>query len=193
MSVPTGKVFEAQSFWLAIGPAKKTVHYRKKQLIFAQGDPSDSIFFIESGSVKLTLVSREGREAVIAVTDGGNFFGESCIALDRPVRFHSAIAMTNVQLVKIHHGALADVMRAAGDVSLNFLGLLLKRNAEMQQDLASRLVESSEESLARVVLSLVQFRQKQNDPAFPKINQQTLAEMVGISRQHVNVLLKRIK
>lgn len=193
MSSPSTKALDLRSFWVALGPPRKTLNYRKKEVIFSQGDVSDSMFYIENGSVKLTVVTKEGKEAVISVTDGGHFFGESCISLDRSTRFHSAVALTNVQLVKIDRGSITQLLRSPGEISLNFIGLLLRSNAEIQQDLASRLVDSSEESLARVVSSLVQFRDKQSSAALPKINQQTLAEMVGISRQHVNVLLKRMK
>jgi CRP-like cAMP-binding protein len=172
---------------------KKITQFRRKQNIFSQGDRSEALFYIEKGTVKLTVLSKEGKEAIISVLDGGSFFGESCIVSGDVVRFQSAIALTNVQLVKIDASLVRQMIAVGGNVALSFVVYLVSQHLRIQSDLANRLVDSSEESLARVVSSLVQFTDKPGRASPLKISQQTLAEMVGISRQHVNALLKRLK
>jgi CRP-like cAMP-binding protein len=169
-----------------------STRYRKREVIVSQGDPSNSMFYIQNGTVKFTVLSERGKEAIISVAAGGTFFGESCIWQDHPVRFHSAVALTNVQLVRIDGALVRRLLRAGGDTAFKFVSLLFRRNAEIQEDLATRLLESSEQSLTRVISSLMQFQIKRNGELPPKISQQTLAEMLGISRQHVNVLMKRL-
>lgn len=172
---------------------KKITQFRRKQNIFSQGDRSDALFYIEKGTVKLTVVSKQGKEAIISVLSGGSFFGESCILSGDVVRFQSAIALTNVQLVKINASLVKQMIAGGGNVALSFVVYLVSQHVMIQSDLANRLVDSSEESLARVISSLVQFTDKQERTPPLRISQQTLAEMVGISRQHVNALIKRLK
>jgi CRP/FNR family cyclic AMP-dependent transcriptional regulator len=185
--------FDAGSFLDQLTSEKTTsTRYRKSEVIVSQGDPSDSMFYIEHGTVKFTLLSERGKEAIVSVASGGTFFGESCISQDRPVRFHSAVALTNVRLVRIDGALVRRLLRAGGETALKFVSLIFRRNAEIQEDLATRLVESSEESLDRIISSLTEFKSKRDGDLSPKISQQTLAEMLGISRQHVNVLMKRL-
>ena len=184
--------FDVKTFFVGKSDIK-TTRFRKNQVIFSQGDRSETLFYIENGTVKLTVVSQEGKAAIVSVASGGSFFGESCISSNHAVRFQSAIALTNVQLVKIDASLVKQMIAAGGNVALSFVFYLVSQNARIQSDLANRLVDSGEESLARVISSLVQFTDKQGWTAPPKISQQTLAEMVGISRQHVNALMKRLK
>jgi CRP/FNR family transcriptional regulator, cyclic AMP receptor protein len=185
--------FDIKNILSAVKFDKKITQFRRKQNIFSQGDRSEALFYIEKGTVKLTVLSKEGKEAIISVLGGGSFFGESCILSGDAVRFQSAVALTNVQLVKIDAPLVRQLIEAGGNVALSFVVYLLSQNVRVQSDLANRLVDSSEESLARVISSLVQFTDKQGRTTPLKISQQTLAEMVGISRQHVNALLKRLK
>jgi CRP/FNR family cyclic AMP-dependent transcriptional regulator len=173
----------------ATGSERKIKPYKKKQTIFSQGDRSDAMFYIVNGSVKLSVVSRAGKEAVIAIAGPGRLFGESCISSNDAVRFHRAVALTDTRLVKVGSPAIMRMLRAGGDTSVNFISFILMQNAQIQEDLSSRLVGSSEESLARVLSSLVQFRDK--DASLAKVSQQTIAEMMGITRQRVNVLMNR--
>src|SRR5258708_25714617 len=106
MQSTTTNAFDANAFFVAVGSEKRITHYRKRQIIFSQGDQSNSIFYIETGYVKLSVVSAEGKEAILSVCDGGNFFGENCIELDHPVRFHSVVALTDVNLVRIDRAAI---------------------------------------------------------------------------------------
>jgi CRP-like cAMP-binding protein len=193
MSPPLVNSFDIKGFFAAVKCDRRPTLYRKNQVIFSQGDRSEALFYIENGTVKLTVVSKEGKEAIVSVASSGSFFGESCISRDHPVRFQSAIALTNVQLVKIDASLVKQMIVAGGDAVLSFVALLVARNVRIQTDLANRLVDPSEESLARVISSLVQFRDRQGRTPPPKISQQALAEMIGISRQHVNALMKRLK
>lgn len=186
------KAFDATSFFEQLKLGRTSSPYGKTEVIMSQGEPSDSLFYVQSGSVKLTIVSKNGKEAIISVADGGTFFGESCILPGRPVRIQSAVALTNVRLVRIEAALVKRVIRSGGETALDLVSVLLKRNTEIIEDLATRLVESSEESLARVVSSLVRYKSKFGRELPPKISQQTLGEMIGISRQHVNVLMKRL-
>ena len=192
MGSPLVNSFDIKDFCAAAKCDGRITQYRKNQVIFSQGDRSEVLFYIENGTVKLTVVSKEGKEAIVSVASSGSFFGESCISLDHPVRSQSAIALTNVQLVKIDASLVKQMLVAGGSATLNFVALLVRRNVRIQTDLANRLVDPSEESLARVISSLVQFRDRQGRTPPPKISQQALAEMIGISRQHVNALMKRL-
>jgi CRP-like cAMP-binding protein len=192
MSSPLVNKFDVRTFFISAKVEKRTTQFRKNQVIFSQGDRSEALFYIENGTVKLTVVSKAGKEAIVSVADGGSFFGEGCISLDHAINFQSAVALTNVQLVRIDAAVVKRIIYEGGDTALSLVALLIAQNKLIQADLASRLVESSEESLARVISSLVRFGD-QGGAVSPKISQQTLAEMVGISRQHVNALMKRIR
>ena len=189
MRLATPLTLDVDSLLTAARSERKIKPYKRKQIIFPQGDRSDAMFYIVNGSVKLTVVSRTGKEAVISIAGPGRLFGESCISQDDPVRFHSAVALTNARLVKVGNTAIMRMLRAGGNTSVNFISFILKQNAQIQDDLSTRLVDSAEESLARVLSSFVQFRDK--DVSLAKISQQTIAEMMGITRQRVNVLMKR--
>jgi CRP-like cAMP-binding protein len=191
MLLPTTKGFDISAFLVALGVESRASQYRKKQVIFSQGDQSDTLFYIRKGRVKLTVVSKKGKEAIVYLSGNGSFFGESCIASGRPVRFHSAVTVTDVQLVRIDRSSIIRLLRRGGDISLAFIGAVLKHNAEIQQNLANRFVESSQENLARVVALLAESNQKESAEPLPRISQQTMAEMIGITRQRVNVLMKQ--
>lgn len=174
----------------AIGRQKRIVVYRKKQAIFSQGDSSESMFYVLAGVVKLTIVSEYGKEVVAAITGPGELFGESCISLGAPIRFHSAIALSTVRLMKIDSKSILQMLRAGGDPALNLISSILKRNAQIQLDLASRLMNSAKQNVAQLVSSFAQLEGK--GASVPKITQQTIAEMLGITRQRVNVLMRDV-
>lgn len=183
--------YDVNSLLSPVQRKQKTVRYRKRDVIFSQGDSSDAMYYIVSGALKLTVVSAEGKEAVICIATAGTLIGESSISSDRPVRFHSAVALTVVYLVRIGRTAILRVLRQGGEQTITLISFLLKQNARLQQDLASRLVDSTEQNLARLVSSLVHLRDDQRIQPLPHISQQTIAEMMGISRQRVNVLMNR--
>lgn len=184
--------YDINSLLSPVQRKKKTIRYRKRDVIFSQGDASDAMYYIVSGALKLTVVSAEGKEAVICIANGGTLIGESSISLDWPVRFHSAVALTVLHLVKIDRTAILRVLRQGGEGAINLVSFLLKQNARLQQDLAGRLVDSTEQNLARLVSSLAHLRDDQGIQHLPHISQQTIAEMMGISRQRVNVLMNRV-
>jgi CRP/FNR family transcriptional regulator, cyclic AMP receptor protein len=182
--------YDIDSFLSALRLAKRKIRYRKNETIFSQGDPSTEMFYIESGALKLSVVSAAGKGAVIAIKGGGTLLGESCIALGQPVRFHSAVALTELRLVKIDRAAILQMLSAGGEKAISFISFLLQQNANLQEDLAARLVGSTQQSLARVVSSLREFEAYQHSPLLPHISQETIAETLGITRQRVNALMK---
>lgn len=184
--------YDIRSFLSAVQCENKIIRYRKRDVIFSQGDASDAMYYILSGALKLTVVSAEGKEAIICITNGGTLIGESSISSGRPVRFHSAVALTALHMVRIERTAILRVLRQGGDGAINFISFLLKQNARLQEDLASRLVGSTEQNLARLISSLAHLRNYQRSQPLPHISQQTIAEMMGISRQRVNVLMNRV-
>jgi CRP/FNR family transcriptional regulator, cyclic AMP receptor protein len=183
------KPFNIDSFLAAVHARRKIIHFRTNQTIFSQGEDSDAIFYIEKGSVKLTITSEEGREAIVGVFGGGDFFGESCIASDLPVRFHTAIAITDTRVVNIGRDAIINALRASSDALYAFVSSLLRRDARMQQDLASYILETGEKRLARALLMIARLNEN-HTPPFAKFSQQDWADMIGLTRQRVNVLLQ---
>ena len=136
--------------------------------------------------MKLSVVSAEGKVAILAVSNGGTFFGESCIESDHPIRIHSVVALTEVDLVRIDRAAILWLLRTGGQESLYFTAFFLRRNAEIQKEVANSLLEPSEERLTRILFSMRRFEGKGAGEPAPKLSQQMIAEMMGISRQHVN-------
>jgi CRP-like cAMP-binding protein len=191
MSSPT-EPFDIDGFLIALGARKKIVHFRKNQNIFSQGERSDVMFYIEKGDVKLTVTSKEGREAIVGVVGGGEFFGESCIVSDRAVRFHTATALTDTRAIRIDGSAIRNSLSTAGDAVYSFISSLIRRNALIQEDLASHLLESSEKRLAGALLAIGRLKEAQTPP-FRKIDQQDLASMIRITRQRVKILLSRFR
>lgn len=170
------------------------VSFRKKQVVFSQGDPSDSIFFIERGTVKLTVVSRHGREAIFAVLGGGSFFGENCIASDKPTRFHNAIAITDLRVATIDRNTFRAGLRlGTGNGTYAYIKYLLQLNENIQQQLIHNLLESSEQRLARALLSLASVIGENKGNHVLPMSQQNLGDMIGATRQRVNSLLKRFR
>jgi CRP-like cAMP-binding protein len=185
------KPFNIASFLAAVHARRKIIHFGRNQTIFSQGEGSDAIFYIEKGSVKLTITSEEGREAIVGVLGEGDFFGESCIASDRPVRFHTAIALTDTRVVKIGRDAIINALRASSDAMYAFVSYLLRRDARIQQDLAIYISETGKKRLARALLTRARLNEN-HTPPFAKFSQQDWADMIGLTRQRVNVLLQRL-
>jgi CRP/FNR family transcriptional regulator, cyclic AMP receptor protein len=189
----TLNLFDLDAFLAARTADRKLVTFRKKQIIFSEGDHSDAIFFIEHGIVKLTVTSDQGKEAVIGVFDGGHLFGESCLAPDQPVRFHNAVALTDMRVAKIDRRVIIRSLRGGGEPCYRLVTYLLRRNNQIQEDLVNNLLYPSEVRLTRVLLSLTKSLERDKTQCLPQFSQQTLAEMIGTSRQRVNVLMKNFK
>jgi CRP/FNR family transcriptional regulator, cyclic AMP receptor protein len=185
--------FNSHTFLAAIGEGRKAILFPKKQTIFAQGDPADAVFYLQTGKVRLTVVSKTGKEATLGILSDGSFFGEGSLA-GQPFRMGSATAMTDCALLRIEKKAMMQALHRKHEFSDLFVAYLLARNIRYEEDLVDQLFNSSEKRLARVLLILAHFG-KEGIPAtvVPKISQETLAEMVGTTRSRVSFFMNRFR
>ena len=169
------------------------MHISKKQTVFAQGDATDAVFYIQKGKIKLTVLSINGKEATTGILGDGDFFGEGCLA-GQPLRIGSASAITNCDLLRIDKKAMMQALHREHKLSDMFVAYLLARNIRYEEDLIDQLFNSSEKRLARILLLLAHFG-KEGVPEciLPEISQTTLAEMVGTTRPRVNFFLNRFR
>ena len=166
---------------------------RKKQILFSQGDGADSVFYIQTGRVKLTVVSQRGKEAVIALMDAGSFFGEGCLA-GKLVRLTSATVVDESTIVRIDKQVMIHVLGNEPTFSSIFLEYILARNLRIQEDLVDQLFNSSEKRLARVLLLLAHFgKEGKPEPVIAKVSQEMLAEMIGTTRSRVNFFMNKFR
>jgi CRP/FNR family cyclic AMP-dependent transcriptional regulator len=177
----------------SLGNDIKPAHFRRNQIIFSKGDRSDSIFYIQKGSVKLTLTSRQGKEAVIAVLAAGSFFGDSALASDRPPRPSHAVALMDVRAATIDPDAMVRLLHKDDDVCDAVISSLIALKTKVIGNFGDNLLYSSEERLARALLSIAKLYEDPELWPGPKLSQQDLANMIGITRQRVNFFLKRFK
>jgi CRP-like cAMP-binding protein len=185
--------FDPTTFLATIGEGRKNLTVSKKQGIFAQGDAADAVFYIQKGKVQLTVVSKIGKEATIAMLSEGNFFGEGSLA-GQALRMGSAAAMTDCQLLRIEKKAMMDALHRQPALSEVFVAYLLARNVRYEEDLVDQLFNSSEKRLARVLLMLAHFgKEGVPETVVPKISQETLAEMVGTTRSRVSFFMNRFR
>jgi CRP-like cAMP-binding protein len=174
--------FDPQTFLAHIGAGRTVTAYRPQSSIFVQGDVADAVFYIQRGQVQLTVVSAQGKEAVIAILEAQAFFGEGCLA-GQPLRIATATAHTDCVLMRIEKSAMIHVLHAESAFAALFTAYLLSRNRRIEEDLIDHLFNSSEKRLARVLLLLAHFgKDGQTELVIPKISQETLAEMVGTTR-----------
>jgi CRP-like cAMP-binding protein len=169
------------------------VSFQKKHTIFAQGDATDGLFFIQEGKVQLSVVSEAGKEATIGILSEGDFFGEGGLA-GQPVRMSSAIAVTDCVLLHVEKKAMMLAMSVEPKLSATFVKYLLKRNIRYQDDLVDQLFNSSEKRLARVLLLMAQFgKEGVSEMSVPRLSQETLSEMVGTTRSRVSFFMNRFR
>jgi CRP-like cAMP-binding protein len=188
-----GRDFDPNTFLATIGEGRKNLAVSKKQGIFAQGDAADAVFYIQKGRVKLTVVSKIGREATIGILGEGNFFGEGALA-GQALRMGSASAMTDCEIQRIEKKAMVAALHREHAFSDMFVAYLLARNIRYEEDLVDQLFNSSEKRLARVLLLLAHFgKEGVPEPVVPKISQETLAEMVGTTRSRVSFFMNRFR
>jgi len=185
--------FNAQAFLQSAGLAKKIVEYHRDEAIFSQGDRCDSVMYIQRGGVKLSVLSKTGREAVVAMLGPGDFFGEGCLA-GQPIRIGSAAAITPSAVLVIEKKQMVKVLHKQHALADRFIAHMLSRNVRIEQDLIDQLFNSSEKRLARALLLLAQYG-KQDKPrqVVPKISQETLSEMIGTTRSRVNFFMNKFK
>ena len=185
--------FDPRAFLAIIGGGTKTLAVSRKQAIYVQGDSADAVFYVQKGKVRLTVVSKVGKEATIAILGEKNFFGEGCLA-GQPLRMGSAVAMTDCQLMRIDKRAMSNALHREHALSDIFVAYLLARNIRYEEDLVDQLFNSSEKRLARVLLMLAHFgKEGVPETVVPKISQETLAEMVGTTRSRVSFFMNRFR
>jgi CRP/FNR family cyclic AMP-dependent transcriptional regulator len=185
--------FNPVTFLATIGDGRKSLTVAGKQGIFAQGDAADAVFYIQKGKVRLSVVSKIGKEATIGIVGQGNFFGEGSLA-GQPLRMGSAAAMTDCQLLRIEKKSMMEALHREHAFSDMFVAYLLARNIRYEEDLVDQLFNSSEKRLARVLLMLAHFgKEGVPETVVPKISQETLAEMVGTTRSRVSFFMNRFR
>jgi len=193
MGIKKKRDFAPHAFLATIGDGRKVVAFEKMQTIFSQGDAADAVFYIQSGKVKLTVVSNNGKEATIGILSEKDFFGEGCLA-GQPLRMAAAMAMTDCELLRIEKKAMMQSLHREHAFSDMFVAYLLTRNIRYEEDLVDQLFNSSEKRLARILLLLAHFG-KDGVPqsVIPAISQETLAEMVGTTRSRVSFFMNRFR
>jgi CRP/FNR family transcriptional regulator, cyclic AMP receptor protein len=171
-----------------------TVPYHKGQMLFSQGDPADGIFLIRKGKVKLTVISKQNKEAVIAILTAGDFVGEACLVGQHTVRLSTATAMTDCSIVRLAKPAMMRLLREDNTFSGLVLSYVLSRNIRIEEDLVDQLFNSSEKRLARILLLLANFgKEGQPEAVIPEISQETLAGLVGTTRSRVSFFMNRFR
>src|ERR1035438_8232354 len=185
--------FDPKTFLSTINGGRKIEAFPKKQTIFAQGDSSDAVFYIKEGKVKLTVVSKNGKQATIGILNEGDFFGEGCLT-GQPLRLCSATAMTDCSVMKIDKKSMMEVLHREQTFSDLFVAYLLTRNIRYEEDLVDQLFNSSEKRLARILLLLAHFgKEGKHEILIPKMSQETLAEMIGTTRSRVSFFMNRFR
>jgi CRP-like cAMP-binding protein len=189
---PTG-LFNAQAFLDSAGISRRIVDYRRGEVIFTQGDPCEHVLYIQKGGVKLSVLSKTGREAVVAMLGAGEFFGEGCLA-GQSVRMGSATANISSTILLVDKDEMVSLLHKQHALSDRFIAHMLARNIRVEEDLIDQLFNSSEKRLARTLLLLARYG-KHDKPvrAVPAVSQETLAEMVGTTRSRVNFFMKKFQ
>jgi CRP/FNR family cyclic AMP-dependent transcriptional regulator len=187
------RTFDVQVFLDSAGVSRKIVEFQPRDVVFAQGDPSDSVMYIQRGSVKISVLSEEGKEAVIAMLGPGEFFGEGALAA-QPLRIATATAMAESRILVIEKQQMIRLLHKQHELSDRFITYILARNIRVEEDLVDHLFNSSEKRLARTLLLLTRYG-KEEEPmqALPKVSQEMLAEMVGTTRSRVNFFMSKFK
>jgi CRP-like cAMP-binding protein len=190
---PREHPFDPKLFLAKVGNGRSLAEYHKKEVVFAQCDPADAIFYIQKGKVKLTVVSDNGKEAVIAILGAGDFLGEGCLA-GRSLYLGTATAMSECSIVRLQKSSMIRVLHEEPAFSEMFVSYLLSRNIRIEEDLVDQLFNSSEKRLARVLLLLANFgKECKPEPVIARISQETLAEMIGTTRSRVSFFMNKFR
>jgi CRP/FNR family transcriptional regulator, cyclic AMP receptor protein len=185
--------FDPKLFLAEAGKGRTLVEYAKNHPIFLQGDLAAAIFYIQKGKIKLTVVSKQGKEAVVAILGAGDFFGEGCLA-GQTLRMASATTMSECSIMRLEKASVIRLLHDQPAFSDLLLHHLLSRNIRIEEDLVDQLFNSSEKRLARVLLLLANFgKEGKPEPVIPKISQETLAEIVGTTRSRVSFFMNRFR
>src|SRR4249920_870262 len=185
--------FDAQTFLDSAGVARKIVEYRRAEVIFSQGDACEHVLYLQKGGVKLSVLSKVGREAVVAMLGPGEFFGEGCLA-GQPLRMGSATATTDSTVLLVDKDRMIRLLHKQHALSDRFIAHMLARNIRIEEDLVDQLFNSSEKRLARTLLLLARYgKHDQAIRDVPPVSQETLAEMIGTTRSRVNFFMKKFE
>lgn len=194
MKTPQAPLFDSNTFLSMVGSGKTILKSEKAAVLFSQGDPADAVFYVTEGKVTLSVVSPQGKEAVVGMIEPANFFGEGCLA-GQPLRMSTALSAEESTIVCIEKKAMIRVLHDEPIFSELFMAYLLSRNVRIEEDLVDQLFNSSEKRLARLLLLLARFGKEGHTEKIiiPKISQETLAEMIGTTRSRVSFFMNKFK
>ena len=185
--------FDPKIFLANVGQGKTIIKYSKDQIVFSQGDIADAVFYIQQGKVKLTVISRQGKEAVVAILEAGQFFGEGCLN-GHPLRIATTRAMDECVVTHLEKEIMLATIHNEPDFAELFMSYLLKRNSRTEEDLIDQLFNSSEKRLARLLLLLANFgKDGRPEPIVGKYSQEMLAEMIGTTRSRVSLFMNKFR
>ena len=184
--------FDLNLYLESTGPARKVVKYRRKQVAFSQGDPANDVRYIQDGAIKLSVLSRIGKEAVVAILSPGDFFGEGAL-IGQSVRIETATAVVASSVLTIEREAMVRLLHDEPTFSDRFISHMLTRNIRIEADLVDQLFNSSERRLARTLLLLARYGQADPQRTLPRISQETFAEMIGTTRSRVNFFMNKFR
>ena len=193
-SAKPGKIsFDPVAFLAKVGEGKTISKFSENEIVFSQGEAADAVFYIQKGRIKLTVISAQGKEAVVAIMDAGQFFGEGCLN-GHPLRMATTTAMGDAVVTKISKAAMTALLHNEPNFSELFMAYLLTRNSRIEEDLVDQLFNSSEKRLARLLLLLANFgKEGSPQPIQPNISQETLAEMIGTTRSRVSFFMNKFR
>jgi len=193
MAVKRRASFDPKSFLAKVGDGRSIDRFGKDQIVFSQGDPADAVFYIQKGKAKVTVVSEQGKEAVVAIFGTNEFFGEGCLA-GQAQRIATVTTMTDCNIMRLEKSAVVDVIHREPAFSEMFIAHLLGRTIRVEADLVDQLFNSSEKRLARLLLLLANFgKEGKPEPIIAKISQETLAEMIGTTRSRVSFFMNKFR
>jgi CRP-like cAMP-binding protein len=188
------KVFDPQAFLTNAGIGRTVHSYKPKQAVFSQGERADAVFYIQEGRVRLSVLSKQGKEATIALLGDGDFLGEGCLASDQPVHLATATAIADCSILRIEKKRMLRTLHEEHQLSDLFVAYVVERHNRTQADLVDQLFNSSEKRLARALLILARFGKEYTpDTVHPNVSQETLAEMVGTTRSRVNFFMNKFR
>ena len=185
--------FDPRPFLAKLGVGKSKQEYQEDEAVFSQGDAADAVFYLQSGKMKLTAVSAQGKEAVVAILPEGSFFGEGCLA-GQPLRMSTASTIERSTIIRVEKRVMVGLLHKEPEFAEPFLAYVLSRNIRMEADLVDHLFNSSEKRLARLLLLMANFGQESKPiPVIAKMSQETLAEMIGTTRSRVSFFMNRFR
>ena len=193
MATGSNVVFDPKAFLATVGEGRSVTKSREGEVVFSQGDPADALFYVQRGKVKVTTLSSQGKEAVVAILGAGDFFGEGCLA-GQPLRISTVAAIVDSSIARLAKADVIRVLQEQPAFSELFMAYLLARNVRMEADLIDQLFNSSEKRLARLLLLLANFgKEGRPEKVVAKISQETLAEMIGTTRSRVSFFMNKFR